>query len=292
MSDASILRQPSQSELAAAVEENLAALFRAMARALDGELEETGRLGRHLAYPTNPMFKGVWQTQLTPQETDAAIEETIAWFAARNAPFFFWWTGPETSPADLGERLVARGLIDMAEQSVQMAPGMYSSQAGAPGMVADLADLDDALLARAPQGFTIEEVQDDAALDAFCRVLVAGFGLPEAMARGWAEASQGAGLGSTPWRLFLGRLDGEPVATNMGFNGAGVASFYGLAVVPQARRKGIAAAITLTPLLSARDAGYHHAVLFSTDEAVPLYEHLGFRDCGVRINRYLWRNPG
>lgn len=78
----------------------------------------------------------------------------------------------------------------------------------------------------------------------------------------------------------------------MGFNGAGVASFYGLAVVPAARRKGIGAAITLTPLLAARDAGYHHAVLFSTDEAVPLYERLGFRDCGVRIDRYFWRNPG
>lgn len=291
MTDAPILVQPSATELAAAVEGNLEALFRAMVTALDGEIEETDRLGRHLASPTNPMFKGVWRTRLTPEEAGAAIDETIAWFAMRQAPFFFWWTGAETTPFDIGERLVARGLIDMAEMSTQMAPGMYSSQIGAPGMVADLAHLDDSLLQRPPKGFTIEEVQDEAALDAFCRVLVAGFGMPEQMAQGWAQASQGAGIGDTPWQLYLGRLDGEPVATNMGFNGAGVASFYGLAVVPAARRKGIGAAITVAPLLAARNAGYRHAVLFSTDEAVPLYEHLGFRDCGVRINRYLWR-PG
>jgi GNAT superfamily N-acetyltransferase len=73
------------------------------------------------------------------------------------------------------------------------------------------------------------------------------------------------------------------------FNGGGVASVYAVGAVPAARGKGIGAAITLRPLLEAREMGYRHAVLFSTEMGYRVYQRIGFRDCGVRINRYLWR---
>lgn len=286
-----ILLDATPAEQAAAVETNLFALFRAMARALPGsEIEETGMLSRHLAPPTNPMFKGVWRTRLAASTAEEAIAETIAWFKARNAPFFFWWTGAQTEPRDLGERLMAHGLISMEEQQHALAPGVVSTEAGAPGMTADLQNLNEAALTQVPPGFAIEEVRDAAALKDFERVLVEGYAIPEAMANGWVQAAHSAGVGRTPWKMYLGRLNGRPVATNMLFTGAGVASVYGVATVPSARGQGLGGAITLAPLLEARAAGYRYAVLFASEMGIHTYERIGFRLCSVRINRYLWRN--
>jgi GNAT superfamily N-acetyltransferase len=89
--------------------------------------------------------------------------------------------------------------------------------------------------------------------------------------------------------MFVGYLDGQPVATNMLFNGAGVAGVYAVATLPAARGKGIGGAITLHPLLLARATGYRYGVLFSTEMGARVYERIGFRLTGARINRYLWR---
>ena len=92
-------------------------------------------------------------------------------------------------------------------------------------------------------------------------------------------------------RLFVRYLNSEPVDTNMLFTGGGVASVYAIAALPSTRGKGIGAAITLKPMLDARDKyGYKYAVLFSTEMGAPVYERIGFRMTDVRINRYLWRN--
>lgn len=104
------------------------------------------------------------------------------------------------------------------------------------------------------------------------------------------DAALKIGIGKTPWRVYVGYLDGKPVATNMLFNGGGVASVYAVATLPSAQGQGIGAAITLKPLLEARDRdGYKYAVLFSTEMGVKVYERIGFRMTDVRINRYLWR---
>jgi ribosomal protein S18 acetylase RimI-like enzyme len=287
--DSAIAAQLSETELAAAVEANLFALFRAMAALPDSELVETEGLSRHLAFPTNPMFKGVWRAHLPESEADAAIDDTIAWFRARGAPFFFWWTGPTTAPRDLGVRLAARGLLSMEAQMEALAAGIHSTALGAPGMVADLREMNEAALTQAPPGFAIEEVRDEAALYDFKRVLIAGYEMPEWAANGWVEAALRVGIGQTPWKMYLGRLNGEPVATNMLFNGGGVASVYGVATAPSARGKGIGGAITLAPLLEARAAGYRYAVLFASEMGIHAYERIGFRLCDVRINRFLWR---
>ena len=290
MTAETILTNPSDAELAAAVEENLFALFRAMATLPGSELVEGKQQSCHLAFPSNPMYKGVWRTRLPPGEVDGVIDETVAWFKARSAPFLFWWTGPGTTPDDLGKRLVARGFRSMEAQMEDMLPGMKFTELGSPGMVADLHHVNEAALAQAPSGFTIEEVRDEAALYDFKRVVIEGYEIPEGMAHGWVQAALGFGIGLTPWKMYLGKLNGEPVATHILFNGAGVVGVYGVATVPSARGKGIGGAITLKPLLEARQLGYRYAVLFSTEMGIHAYERIGFRDCGVRINRYLWRN--
>jgi ribosomal protein S18 acetylase RimI-like enzyme len=291
METKNILTHPSEAELAAAVEENLFDLFRAMAATLPGsEIDEGDKLSRHLAFPTNPMFKGVWRTRLSANEADEAIDETLAWFKSRNAPFLFWWTGPGTTPDDLGERLMARGLLSMEGQMETLAKGIKQTALGAPGMVADLQDMNEAALKQVPPGFTIEVVQDETALEDFKRIFVESYEIPEWAGQAWVEATRQLGIGRTPWQMYVGYLNGRPVATNMLFNGGGVASVYAVATVPSARGKGIGGAITLKPLLEARDMGYHYAVLFATEMGVHAYQRIGFRLAETRINRYLWRN--
>ncbi|HJS28548.1 MAG TPA: hypothetical protein VJ768_02930 [Anaerolineales bacterium] len=282
----------SEAELALAVEENLYALFRAMAQLPGGAIVESPENSYHLAFPYNPMYKGAWQTRLADQDADSEIERTLAWFRDRKAPFMFWWTGPGTTPRDLGERLMARGLLSMEAQMEQMAPGIHSTELGAPCMVADLLQVNEAVIDGTPDGFAIETVEDEAGLLEFKRVLVEGYEIPEAMAQGWVESSLAFGLDRLPWRFYLGRLDGEAVASNILFNGGGVAGVYGVATVPVARHKGIGAAITLKPLLDAREMGYRYGVLFSSDMGVRVYERIGFRRTDARINRYLWRSEG
>ena len=285
-----ILKNATDEQLGLAVFENLYDLFRAMADTLpDSQLVEEEGFSRHLTFPTNPMFKGVWNTRLSEQGADSAIDETIAWFKERNAPYFFWWTGGNTSPADLESRLAQRGMISMAEQTRELAQGILSTEQGSPCMVAELSKMNEAVLQQTPGGFFIREITSEAELYDFKKVFVETYEIPEWAGQAWVDATLKIGMGKTPWRIFVGYLDDQPVATNMLFNGGGVASVYAVATVPSARGKGIGAAITLTPLLEAREDGYIYAVLFSTEMGKSVYQRIGFRMTDVRINRYLWR---
>ncbi len=258
-----------------AVAADLFALFRTFAATLGGELEETSELCRHMTWPPNPMFKGAWQPHLTPETADDAIVETIAWFQARKAPFFFWWLDPSAAPQDLAERLIAHGLVPWDTH--------------APGMAAPLADLRYELLAQVPPGFEITRVQTEIDLLDFKQAFVAGLEVPEWAGQAWVDATLAVGIEHTPWRCYVGRIHGTPVASNMLFKGAGVASVFGVGTHPDFRRQGIGAAITLLPLQDARDQGYQYGVLFGTELGVPVYRRLGFHDVPSTISRYLWR---
>ncbi|MCC6500638.1 MAG: GNAT family N-acetyltransferase [Anaerolineales bacterium] len=291
MATDSILVNATDEQLGLAVQTNLFDLFRAMMALPNSQIEETSTLSRHLASPTNPMYKGAWGTNLAPNEVDTAIHETIDWFKSRDAPFFFWWTGPGTTPEKIGERLIAHGLIDMEGQSKEMASNIISTASGAPGMTADLFKMNETVLDKAPQELEINEVQNENDLQGFKQVLIEGYDIPAPMADGWVQAAHEFGVGKTPWRMVLARLNGEPAGTNIVFTGTGVVGVYGITVSPSARGKGIGAAITLKPILEERDNhGYKYAVLFSTEMGAPVYERIGFRMTDVRINRYLWRN--
>ena len=260
--------------LAAAVEGNLHALFRYFAAVLPGaELVEGSHFNHHHASPTNPMFKGVWSTRLPPEAADAAIDEMVAWYRARQAPFMFWWHTNRTQPADLGARLEAHGF-----QQFSLAD---------PGMAVDLGDLPP--LPATPPGFSIVRAVDQRTLEDWRDAFLFAFELAHVPMAGqaWVDATLAAGPDGASWQLYLGYLDGQPVATNMLVLGDGVAGLYAVGTVPAARRKGIGAAITLQPLLDARAQGYRYGVLFATEMGLPMYKRLGYREVDSRIGRHL-----
>jgi GNAT superfamily N-acetyltransferase len=271
------LTNPTDSELRSAFADNLHDLFRAMSDLPGAEIEETSALARHVAFPFNPMYKGVWRARLSESDADAAIVESIGWFKARNAPFAFWWVDTRTTPSDMDMRLRAHGFAAWEED--------------APGMAAGLNDLNYELMIHTPTGYKQEYVSDERGLLDFKTAFVNGFEVPEWAGQAWVDATLAFGIEHAPWRCYVGRLNGVPVACNMLFNGAGVASVFGVATVPEARGKGIGAAITLIAYEEARQLGYRYGVLFATELGVPVYRRIGFREVGATISRYLWRAP-
>jgi len=114
-----------------------------------------------------------------------------------------------------------------------------------------------------------------------------GFGLPPEL-----EApllAMETGLGWSPedaYQRFLGTFDGHPVACSSVYMGAGVAGLYTIGTIAEARRKGIGTAITLAPLLHARERGYRVGVLSASSMGEPVYRRLGFGDY-CRISAYV-----
>lgn len=99
--------------------------------------------------------------------------------------------------------------------------------------------------------------------------------------RPWPRAN-GAGDDIT---LFVGYLDGRPVATAGACTGHGVNAVEWVATHPSARGRGIGAALTWTASTVRPEAP---AVLIASDDGQPVYARLGY----VRLLRLtMWHRP-
>jgi hypothetical protein len=188
------------------------AMFRSMSEVLNGEIEERPQLSRYHAWPSSPIFKGAYRTKnLTADEADQTIVETIAWFKDRNAPFFFWWTGNDTQPSDIGERLVAHGFSVFEKD--------------APAMIAEIDQLN--WDNPRPAELRLARVTSNGKLLQWKETFIEAFGIPEFAGQAWVDATQAVGFGKTPWQLLLGTLNSEVVCCGLLYCGGGVAGLLG-----------------------------------------------------------------
>ncbi|MFF0343776.1 GNAT family N-acetyltransferase [Kribbella sp. NPDC004875] len=153
---------------------------------------------------------------------------------------------------------------------------------GEPGMAVQISAL---AAPRVVPGLELQRVTDDAGLADWETTLGQGFGEGEKEARWVASVYRTLGYGD-PWRHYVGRLDGSPVGTATVFLGAGVAGVYFVMTVPEARRRGIGAAITDGVLRAAGDVA-EYGVLGSSAAGRSVYERLGFREY-CTIDLYEW----
>jgi ribosomal protein S18 acetylase RimI-like enzyme len=258
--------------MASAVEANLFSLFDHLKTWPRLEMHDDGACRWTLSHLPFPLFNSVVHARFEPGTADAAIEARVQACAERNVPML-WWTGPSTAPPDLGERLERHGF--MLEPALGMAGDIDYISSQPSQAVIDVAP-----------------VRDAATLATWSRVLCSSFGAPQAFGDAFADLAAAGGLGpSSPFRHFLGIVNGEAVATCSLFVGAGVAGIYDVGTLPERRRRGIGAAITRAAVADAAAAGYHIAILHSSALGAAMYRALGFNDV-CAIGQYVWAPQG
>lgn len=265
-----ILTDRSTPVLIGAIEANMVEHFASFGRLPNAEAYDGPDLSWVVTGVPHPVLNGVWRTALPPDTVDAKIEEMVRRCQARRAPLR-WVTAPSTRPADLASRLARYGITYTRDWV---------------GMAADLRALK---APPAPPGLTVEEVVDREGLTAWIGALCGGNDFEAFVGAAFFDLFTGMGFGrGLPVRHYLGRLEGEPVATTTLVVAAGVAGIYWVATVPQARRRGVAAALVSAALQDARAAGYRFAVLHSTQMGQNVYRQLGFEPLctlGLHVRR-------
>jgi GNAT superfamily N-acetyltransferase len=233
------------------------------------EVAESQEMIRFASGLPFPPFNAVMRARLDEGNADRAIAQTADYFAAKRLPWT--WNVEETAtPSDLPERLTATGLVEGAPE---------------PCMAIDLTLLPNT--PGGPQSLAIEKVAGDLGGE-YTEVLSAGFGLPLEIARGFADIIRGV-VASHDVTVSgsLGIVDGRAVATSLLLAAGGVAGIYNVTTLADYRGRGIGAALTVAPLIEARDMGYRIGALQSSVMGYGVYQRLGFREY-CRLRQFVW----
>lgn len=215
-----------------------------------------------LAWGLTPMpigaFNRIVHVRLDADRADERIREVSGRYQAAGVPGT-WWIDPQSTPDDLGERLERSGMVG------EDVPGMRIEADAVP----DLA---------LPAGVTLSWATDSTGVRAATEVVAAGFGLPDELGARFADLMARVARPDAPVRTVVAQLDGTPVAGAQGIHVNGAVGIYNVATVPEARGRGIGAAVTIAVLRDAMARGARFGVLESSDMGHPVYQRIGFRD--------------
>ena len=244
-------------------EENFWEFWRLIGNSHTSEVQETPEMLRYMTQVPVAHFNGVLRTRLKPEEIDMKIEEVKAKFKALQKSYI-WGVEPSSEPSTIAEVLEKHGFMKMAEF---------------PNMTVDITSLDEKKL-KMPKGFTIEYVDNEEKLKKQIQALVKCIeNPPQEIIEKFYELEESLGYDKYPkYQRFVGLINGEPVATSVLLLAAGVAGIYSVNTAINHRRKGIGAAMTMKPLILARDMGYRIGILQSTPMALSMYQKLGFKE--------------
>jgi len=254
-------------DVARAVEANEAEFLLALGRAGGGEERDDEHVQWTIGGSPIGYHNAVVRASVDASHADEIIVASQALMRSYGVPGS-WHVGPSMRPDDLGSRLLARGFEGGPE----------------PGMAAELDAMPSVDM---PAGLEIARLRGDGDLDEYESVLAGGFGEGPPEAAWVCEMYRRIGLDDDTWRHFVGRIDGSAVACATTFLASGVVGLYFVCTSPDARRRGVGAAISRAALIDARDDGMRMGVLGSSPMGQRVYERLGFRTvCDVHV--YEW----
>ncbi len=266
-----ILSDFSAPALVSDIRANWADSYTFFGRSCSAELSVSPHLTWLLTGIPDAFLNVVLRTQLPSRGMDEFINEALAHFRQRNVRKLSWWAECRTPRTALEMCLVRSGLV---------------FKEGGTGMAADLMSLPEDL--PPVGGLTILPVENIPLLHQWVHVNRIGFGIPE-----YAEErlfDLFAAVAFEPVvQCYLAVLNGQPVGTSQLFLSAGVAGIYNVTVLPEARGRGIGAAVTLAALRVAHQRGYRISILQSSHLGYPVYRRLGFQDYG-KLHTYEWDN--
>lgn len=201
-------------------------------------------------------------------DANERVRETVAWFRDRGTPFR-WWLTPSVQPQDLIRVLAENGLRRF----------YYAS-----GMVAVLPEAGRRPAPHGVTGLSIVRVQDEQTLSAWLDVFAEVFSLSEKAKEVWRDVYSRLDT----WRHFLAILDGKPVATTSLCLGGAIGGIFHVGTLPEARGRGVGAAITAAAMREAAAVGCAVAALQSSQMAVNVYRSIGFEVC-CDLELYDWK---
>jgi GNAT superfamily N-acetyltransferase len=206
----------------------------------------------------HPSWNVVQRLRLTPETLDSTTVEVHAILRERGRTACTWEIGSSATPADLVERLKARGLEDDADPDVA-AMVLF----GEPPPV---------------QGVEARPVRDYEELVAARAVAWTAFGMErdadeEADRARWRDETE---LGH--WRTFVAIVDGELVASGTSTYVEGAVTLNGGAVLPHARGRGAYRALVRARWDDAVARGTPTLVTQAGRMSLPILERVGFRE--------------
>jgi GNAT superfamily N-acetyltransferase len=132
-----------------------------------------------------------------------------------------------------------------------------------------------------PEGLEIVPVTDERTMKDFVRTVVDAYPLPGAEGTVLGEAAMLGG----PLALFVGYLDGQPVATSGSYLEHGVVDVEWVSARPEYRGRGIGGALAWAATAASPS---DPAMLIASDEGQPVYSRLGY----LRLQRLtMWHRP-
>lgn len=201
-----------------------------------------------------------------PRDPAAALAQAEALFRSRGHSFFGLDLEAGRHPA-VEAAAHAAGLVRVHSR---------------PVMAVSLAALPEAPV---PDGMRIDLVRSERDLDALRSIEVGVFQAKPVVTERFLGPRL---LASEVARLFVARLDGEPVGEGAAWLLAGTAGVFGIGVLERARERRLGAALTITAARAFGDAA-DLAWLLPSDMARSLYERLGFRAVS---DWAIWIRPG
>jgi ribosomal protein S18 acetylase RimI-like enzyme len=207
-------------------------------------------------------FNIICRARFSTAAARKGIAGALAFFAVTGHPFS-WWLAPGYAPDTLPALLEEAGLV-AAESELAMAMDLSALQPPPP-----------------PPGLEIRRVRSQEDLMAFATVTAGNWVPPDAnVPRYYAQARPAFLDTASPQRLYLGLLDGQPVATAELTVSEGAVGLYNISTLSAYRGRRIGTAMTAFPLTEARSAGHRTAILQAAPDGVRLYARLGFTRVG------------
>lgn len=229
--------------------------------------------------PGTQVLKSNFSAATVDQQIDAVITAMGQYTSEID-----WMVFPGCRPAQLGERLAARGLAGGPD-------GMWKLVGDIPSMGGNWMHADLTTLPPAPAvsaRFHMVRVNDERMLEAWRQISAEGFGGGEYHNFYQAYARHGFADDALAHH-YIGYLDEQPVTSGTLLLAGGSASIYNVSTPSHLRQQGFGGAITYALLVEMRHRGYTWSWIWASHLGKSVYAKLGFVPTDFGIREYQWR---
>lgn len=217
--------------------------------------------------PGNVILRAAWHADRAATLIDAIFAQI-----AQRTDAISWFVFPHDQPADLSQRLEARGL-----------PGGR----GGYWLWADLSARGAA--PPTPDGFRVERVRDDQMMAVWVRASEEGFGSELSI---FYDAYARHGYGPDAFsRHYLGYQGDTPVTSGTLLEAGDCAAIYDFSTPPAFRQQGFGTALMHAMMQEIRERGYTETWIWSSPMAQSLYRQLGYIDADFGLREHKWTKP-